>query len=59
MYGIINKPIIDFFSSGNIFNNIKGGGGICSENKIEIVQSYCCIVLSLFICYNLYLYYLI
>jgi len=48
MYSILDKPIMDFF-----VNKI----GIFNERNIEVFQSYCCIILSLFICYNLYLYY--
>jgi len=36
-----------------------GGGGLCSERNIELFQSYLCILLSCYICYNLYLYYFI
>ena len=48
MYSILNKPIMDFFTS-KISN--------FNERNIELFESYCCILLSLIICYNLYLYY--
>jgi hypothetical protein len=48
MYSILDKPTMDFFA--NIISNFN-------ERNIELFESYCCIILSLFICYNLYLYY--
>ena len=48
MYSILDKPIMDFITNKIMTYN---------ERNIEIFQSYCCILLSLFICYNLYLYY--
>ena len=48
MYSILNKPIMDFFAIKNSNFN---------ERNIELFESYCCIILSLFICYNMYLCY--
>ena len=48
MYSILDKPIMDFFANKNSNFN---------ERNIELFESYCCIILSLFICYNLYLSY--
>jgi hypothetical protein len=48
MYSILDKPTMDFFA--NTISNFN-------ERNIELFESYCCIILSLFICYNLYLYY--
>jgi len=50
MYSILDKPIMDFFA-------IKISKFFFNERNIELFESYSCIVLSLFICYNLYLYY--
>jgi len=57
MYSILDKPIMDFFTSKDGIIKYIGGGRICSERNIELFESYCCILLSLIICYNLYLYY--
>jgi len=48
MYSILDKQTVDFFA-------IKISN--FNERNIELFESYCCILLSLFICYNLYLYY--
>ena len=57
MYSILDKPIMDFFISKYDAVKIFKNGGICYKRNIELFQSYSCILLSLFICYNLYLYY--
>lgn len=57
MYSILNKPIMDFFTSKDGVMKIFYGRRIFSERHIELFESYCCILLSFVICYNLYLYY--
>jgi len=48
---------MDFFTSKDGVMQIFYGRRIFSERHIELFESYSCILLSLFICYNLYLYY--
>ena len=57
MYSILDKPTMDFLTGKNGITKLFKVEGIYNERNIEVVESYCCIVLSLFICYNLYLYY--
>jgi hypothetical protein len=57
MYSILDKPIMDFLTGKNGITKLFKVEGIYNERNIELFESYCCIVLSSFICYNLYLYY--
>ena len=57
MYSILDKQTVDFFTTKDGIIKYIGAWRIHSERNIELFESYCCILLSSFICYNLYLYY--